>query len=75
MAKNKENFYIAKGEKDVYPWLYYGEEPPVITDRGDSTDSRSKCILIGPFNNNIIGNSIKDNEIVKIYIRTVTIKK
>lgn len=74
MAKNKENFYVAKGEKDTHPWLYYGEEAPVIDDYGTSTACKSKCKLIGSFDNNVIADSVKDNEIIKIYIRKETKK-
>lgn len=69
MAKNKENFYIAKGENDTYPWLFYGEQPPIINNQGECTYCSVKCRLIGSFTNNNIADSIKDNEIVKVYIR------
>lgn len=71
MTKNKENFYLAKGEDDLHPWLYYGEEPPIIRDK---TSNGGVCQLIGSFCDNPIADSIKDNEIVKIYIKKETKK-
>lgn len=74
MPKNKENFYIAKGENDEHPWLYYGEEPPKISNSGKSNGYMSNCTLIGSFTDNPIADSLKDNEIIKIYIRKEIIK-
>ena len=73
MAKLKKHFYAGKGIKDEHPYLYYGEKPPIIlnnTVNGACTD----CVFIGSFQDNPIGDSIKDNEIIKIYIRKETIK-
>ena len=75
MAKNKENFYLAKGENDTCSWLFYGEKPPIISNQGECTSGSVKCRLIGLFTNNRIADSIKDNEIVKVYIRKETKKK
>ena len=74
MATIKKHFYVAKGENDTHPWLYYGEEAPRITNFGESTSAVNQCTLIGSFTDNPIADSIKDNEIVKIYIRKETKK-
>lgn len=74
MDKNKEHFYLVKGENDSNPWLYYGKEPPVITGSGTSNGYMSDCILVGSFCDNPIAKSLKDNEIIKLYIRKETIK-
>lgn len=54
--------------------MYYGENPPRITEDGRSTSSSGECILVGGFEGNPIADSIQDNEIVKIYIRKETKK-
>ena len=74
MATVKKYFYLAKGENDDHPWMFYGEEPPRITDDGFSTSVDTKCVLISSFIDNPIAYSIKDNEIVKLYIRKETKK-
>jgi hypothetical protein len=73
MAKLKKNFYIGKGTKDEHPYLYYGEKPPIILNDRVNGACRG-CAFIGSFQGNPIGDSIKDNEIIKIYIRKETIK-
>lgn len=74
MATIKKHFYVAKGENDTNPKLYYGEEPPKIIDAGFVASLSNKCIYVGPFLDNPIADSIQDNEIVKIYIRKETKK-
>lgn len=74
MATIKKYFYIAKGENDTQPWLCYGEEAPIIDSKGGATTVGLNCEFIGLFRNNPIADSIKDNEIVKIYIRKETKK-
>ena len=63
MAKNKENFYLAKGENDPHPWLYYGEKPPIIMNK---LSHGGDCQLIGSFCDNHIADSIKDNEVKNV---------
>lgn len=70
----KKYFYLAKGENDSNPWVFYGEEPPKISINGNSTSIHSNCDIVGPFTANPIADSIKDNEIIKIYIRKETKK-
>ena len=74
MPTVKKHYYLAKGESDTYPRLYFGEEPPIITTTGFSLSNGNKCRFVGIFNNGFISNSLKDNEIIKIYIRTETKK-
>ena len=74
MATIKKHFYVAKGENDKHPWMYYGEKPPTITEDGKSFCAGNDCIIVGGFEDNPIADSIKDNEIVKIYIRKETKK-
>lgn len=74
MATIKKHFYVAKGENDAYPWMFYGEEPPIISNQGECTSGSVKCRLIGSFTDSPIADSIKDNEVIKIYIRKETKK-
>lgn len=74
MAKLKKNFYIGKGIKDEHPYLYYGEKPPIILNNRVN-GSISNCAFIGSFQDNPLADSIKDNEIIKIYIRKESSKK
>lgn len=67
MAKNSKNFYIAKGKEDNKPWLFYGSTSPCILN--DMVCQTEHCILIGQFSDNPIADSIKDNTIIKLYIR------
>ena len=72
MAKLKKNFYIGKGESDTKPWLFYGfSSPCFIHGCICPTDG---CTLISQFTDNPIADSIKNNEVIKIYIRRETIK-
>lgn len=74
MATIKKHFYVAKGENDAYPWLFYGEEPPIITKNGNCSSGNNKCLFMGGFRFNPIADSIKDNEVIKVYIRKETKK-
>ena len=74
MSKNKENFYIAKGTNEHYACLFYGEEPPVINREGKATSTESKCNFVGLFERCPLADSIKDREIIKVYIRKETKK-
>lgn len=74
MANLKKNFYIGKGTKDEHPYLYYGENPPIILN-DKVNGSASKCTFIGSFQDNPIADSLEDNTVIKIYIRKETIKK
>lgn len=68
MTKPKKNFYIGRGIKDEHPYLYYGEKSPIIVnDRING--SISNCTFIGSFQDNPIADSIKDNEVIEVYIR------
>ena len=75
MAKNKENFYIAKGANERYACLFYGEEPPVINRQGKATCAESECNFVGLFESCPLAYSIKDGEIIKVYIRKSISKK
>lgn len=75
MAKNKENFYLAKGPNEYYACLFYGEEPPVINRAGEATCTESKCNFVGLFEMCPLADSIKNGEIIKIYIRKSISKK
>lgn len=72
-TKNKCNFYIAKGIDDYCPYMYYGTEPPIFID--DKTCSTPNCTFVGSFQDNPIADSIKNGEIIKIYIRRENKKK
>lgn len=73
MAKNTKYFYVGKGIKDEHPYLYYGENPPIILNN-KVNGSISHCTFVGSFQDNPIANSLEDNTVIKIYIRTETIK-
>ena len=73
-TKIKKHFYVAKGENDAYPWMFYGEEPPIIAEDGKCTSGGNNCHLMGGFCFNPIADSIKDNEVIKVYIRKETKK-
>ena len=73
MAKNKKYFYVGKGIKDPHPYLYYGEKSPIIFNERITSISQG-CEFVGSFQDNPIANSVKDNEIIKVYIRKETIK-
>lgn len=73
MSKKRKYFYIGKGASDKYPWLFYGEEPPYIDDNNEIMWNDSTK-LVGRFDDNPIGDSLKDNEVIKIYIKKETIK-
>lgn len=70
---DKKYFYVGKGAEDPHPYMYYGTEPPIFIN--DKINSTSDCIFIGSFQENPIADSIKDGEIVKIYIRKENKKK
>ena len=72
MAKRKNNFYIGKGKEDSKPWLFYGSTPPCFVN--DEICASYGCKLVSSFTDNPIADSIKDNEIIKVYIRKETIK-
>ena len=74
MAKNKEYFYVAKGKYDEQPWLFYGTKPPYINNT-DKVTWHDNTKLVGGFTDNPIIDSLKDNEVIKVYIRVQTIKK
>ena len=73
MAKLKKNFYIGKGKDDESCWLFYGVHKPTIKNNRVSWDSRFTT-LIGHFVDNPIADSLKDNEVIKIYIKKEKIK-
>lgn len=73
MAKLKKNFYIGKGKDDESCWLFYGTHAPTIINNKISWDSRFTK-LIGHFTDNPIGESLEDNNVIKIYIRKETSK-
>lgn len=70
---NNKNFYVGKGKDDTKPWLFHGVNPPIFVK--DEICGCSGCKLIGPFTDNTIADSIKDGEIIKVYIRKENKKK
>lgn len=73
MNSLKKYFYVGRGKADIKPWLFYGTNPPIFLN--DEICSCAGCKLIGQFPDNPIGDSIKDGEIIKIYIRKENKKK
>lgn len=70
---NKKYFYIGKGIRDYCPYMYYGTEPPIFVD--GQICSTPNCVFVGSFQDNPIADSIKDEEIIKIYVRKENKKK
>lgn len=70
---SKNYFYVGKGLRDSNPYIYYGTEPPVFMH--DRICGTFNCMFVGSFQDNPIADSIKDNEIIKIYIRKENKKK
>ena len=71
-TKNKCNFYIGKGD-DGHPWLYYGEEPPIIIN--GQLCCTQKNALVGTFWRNKLGDSLAGGEIIEVSIRKKNKKK